>query len=370
MGAEGLDALLKTHADLLARGPGSKAWPRLRAALDQVAGQYDAQTARLYWYTDLEAAKAAAARLDRPILSLRLLGRLDEDLSCANSRLFRAVLYADPAVRRMLHEHFVLHWSSERPAPRMTIDYGDGRVLVRTITGNSAHSVLDAQGRTIDVIPGLWGPAAFVAALDEAAALAAGKPARPRLAGEAEEEMLAWDRERPAGVPTARDAARRTRSKMGIQLSTIAALDGGPSVTDDARRRAPDPDVEAIVARERATVVLSAETRTLLRAKEGPGSGAPDAGAAGDPAAEARFARKIARLEDSVARDQAFNRYVLQPRIRDWLRTDPKAADDRVELNRRLYTEAFLTPADDPWMGLIDAEVFTGQDRGGLNFDR
>src|SRR5262245_22789761 len=59
---------------------------RLIAALDAVGGQHDNEAARLYWYTDLAKAQAAAKASGRPILSLRLLGRLDDELSCANSR--------------------------------------------------------------------------------------------------------------------------------------------------------------------------------------------------------------------------------------------------------------------------------------------
>src|SRR5262245_47121536 len=76
LGPAGLEAFLFAHADELT---GAATPARRREALDQVAGQYDANSARLYWYTDLDAAKKAAAEFDRPILSLRLLGRLDED---------------------------------------------------------------------------------------------------------------------------------------------------------------------------------------------------------------------------------------------------------------------------------------------------
>ena len=103
-GPEGLAAYVSAHAAVLARGPADPAWPRVTAALDAIAAQKDAAFARLYWYTDLEAAKAAARASGRPILSLRLLGRLDEELSCANSRYFRTVLYADPAVAKFLVE--------------------------------------------------------------------------------------------------------------------------------------------------------------------------------------------------------------------------------------------------------------------------
>ena len=45
--------------------------------------------------------------------------------------------------------------------PIITIDMGDGREMVRTITGNSIHYVLDAKGRVVDGIPGLYGATRF-----------------------------------------------------------------------------------------------------------------------------------------------------------------------------------------------------------------
>jgi hypothetical protein len=170
-GQAGLDALLAEHKDVLDRGTKDPLWPRVTKAIDKVAAQKDAFASRLYWYTDLEQAKAAARASGRPILSLHLLGRLDQDLSCANSRFFRTSLYADPKVSALLRENFVLHWESERPAPKITIDFGDGRKLERTVTGNSVHYVLDADGRPVDAIPGLAGAGMFRAELSEDAEL-------------------------------------------------------------------------------------------------------------------------------------------------------------------------------------------------------
>ena len=58
----------------------------------------------------------------------------------------------------------MLHWQSVRPVPTVTIDFGDGRKLERTLTGNSIHYILDSQGRPIDALPGLYGPQAFLRA--------------------------------------------------------------------------------------------------------------------------------------------------------------------------------------------------------------
>ena len=119
---------------------------RYAALIDQVAGQRGATLSRLYWYTDLEQAKAAAAASGKPILSLRMLGKLTDEFSCANSRFFRTALYTNQEISALLRDNFVLHWQSVRPVPRVTIDFGDGRKLERTLTGNSAHYVLDAIG--------------------------------------------------------------------------------------------------------------------------------------------------------------------------------------------------------------------------------
>src|SRR4029453_8915575 len=168
-GHEQLDVLLERYD----RPPDGPAKDRLRARVDAVAHQKFATVSRLYWYTDLGSAEEAARTSKRPILHLRMLGRLDEDLSCANSRLFRVTLYANQDLSRFLRERFVLYWSSERPVPRVTIDYGDGRALQGTITGNSAHYILDEDAHVLDVLPGLYAPAAFRRELEGSLALAA-----------------------------------------------------------------------------------------------------------------------------------------------------------------------------------------------------
>ena len=143
-------------------------WQQISAALDAVAQQKNSYITGLYWYTDLESAKKASAASGKPILSLRLLGKLTDEFSCANSRFFRTVLYPNAEVNAALRDRFVLHWQSVRPVPTITIDFGDGRKLERTLTGNSIHYILDSQARTIDALPGLYGPKAFLRGLTTA----------------------------------------------------------------------------------------------------------------------------------------------------------------------------------------------------------
>ncbi len=173
-GPAGLQTLMGQYADEIKRhiaNPSAapdEQWQRIAAALDNVAQQKNSYIAGLYWHTDIETAKKASAESGKPILSLRLLGKLTDEFSCANSRFFRTVLYPNDAVATMLRERFVLHWQSVRPVPTVTIDFGDGRKLERTLTGNSIHYILDSQARPIDALPGLYGPQAFLRGLEHA----------------------------------------------------------------------------------------------------------------------------------------------------------------------------------------------------------
>jgi hypothetical protein len=221
MGRPGLDAFLKHHGAAASR------------ELDRVCAQKDAHTSFLYWHTDLGAAVADARRAQRPILSLRLLGRLDEELSCANSRFFRKLLYPHPTINRMLRERFVLHWHSVRPVPRVTLDFGDGRRLVRTLTGNSVHLVLDSHGRPVDALPGLFAREAF------AELLAGRRPSWPRqpMPRAIEASRIAPTKhmvEAPLLRNVMSDVDADTRTNLELHARARAALAANPRWTADA----------------------------------------------------------------------------------------------------------------------------------------
>jgi hypothetical protein len=183
LGQARLDALiseLRSQVDAVRENAlrlDSPAFAEARAKIDHEANQRDAYASGLYWHKDLAAAKAEALRTGRNILSLRLLGNLDEEYSCANSRFFRTLLYPNPEVSNFLRQHYVLHWKSVRPAPLITIDMGDGRRIKRTITGNSIHYILNPSGQVLDALPGIYPPVAFIQALTRAENNTRGKTA-------------------------------------------------------------------------------------------------------------------------------------------------------------------------------------------------
>jgi hypothetical protein len=329
--------------------------------VDEHAGQKDAVQAGLYWYRDLERAKQVAATAGKPILSLRLLGQLDCDLSCANSRFFRTVLYANAEVSAFLREQFVLHWESVRPVPVISIDFGDGRVLRRTVTGNSIHYVLTPEGKVLDALPGLYGPRRFQQQLQLALAVAGRLDSAPdadavlrtyhagrlsALEGALAQHEFARrlaDAQVPpdgGGFPTAADAAPRAMGKAMVEAPLVRAATG----EDPGDPRGSGPSV--------GPVTLDARSRDLMRTKVEVQRREGDA-----------FEALVSDFEAVVAEDMGQNELVLRPQILRRLLAE--GAGDVAALNRWVYAEVFLTPDEDPWLGL-DSGAYSALDGAGL----
>ena len=408
-----LDALFARYD----REPDGPAKEKLAAEIDAVAHQKYATVSRLYWHTDLASAQAAARVHGRPILHLRMLGRLDEDLSCANSRLFRATLYANQDLSAFLREHFILYWSSERPVPRVTIDYGDGRRIERTTTGNSAHYVLDEQGNVLDVLPGLYAPTPFRRALEESHAFAA----RVRGTSDAErakllvdyhqQRVMAADRDwqKLAGTPWIRGARqlltqaqveselvaaaqRRAIAKSNIELPDLRYFMKELAVVSQAAGQVGEQtemwaaagqtlygigDVKIAVAKDdlEGPVRPGTVVRVLPLTVERPQLPSPPRVL--DEASRELVGRlynavpqelratdrqrdaMIARLEQSIVADSALNHLRLRPQIS----SEIVRRAGRIEfatLNNWIYAEVFRTPKQDAWLGLLPRNVFTG----------
>lgn len=340
----------------------------LALAVDRVAAQRYATTSRLYWHTELDAAKVAAAASGKPILSLRMLGRLDEDLSCANSRFFRVALYANADVSSYLTDNFVLHWSSERPVPRATIDFGDGRVMTTTVAGNSAHYVLDADGRPVDVLPGLYGPAAFISTLEPARvvattlqgasegeradALAAFHTAQLELAVRTYGPMLS---NLPEGSSIA-SAERTTMAKSMVEMPMVRSLALGAPTAEAAD----DFAVQANLALRAPRVQLDERSRELIRRLR-----PSDWTVLAAPLTPEALETLIGAFESRIGAETVLNEAGFHYQIRSWF-IQRAAPSNFTELNERVYAELFRTPANDPWLGMATPGILTGLPGDGL----
>jgi hypothetical protein len=355
---------------------------RLARIVDQVAGQRGATTSRLFWYTNLNEAKAAAAESGKPILSLRMLGKLTDEYSCANSRFFRTTLYTNKEIADRLRHYYVLHWQSVRPVPRVTIDFGDGRKLERTITGNSAHYLLDAEGRPMDVLPGLYSPAAFLRWLNQSVAVHANyalhesadndqglrryhASSASDLDDTLQRQLITAAPEQVSDIPkdalAAMAAGRISASKQKVEEPILAAV-----VKDLNQRAEISDDVwQRIAAQPGHTVELDAASRDVIR-REHPTALEAGARAGAKAAAEDPIARMVRQFEHSIALDTVKNEFLLHRRIHDWFAAGEASADVDV-LNERVYAELFLTPSSDPWLGLAPADAYTALEGGGLS---
>jgi hypothetical protein len=352
-GPQGLEMLEQRFAEeISAHRNGALAderWKRIRAALDGVGAQYDNDASGLYWYTDFERAKAAAQASNRPILSLRLLGRLNEDLSCANSRFFRTTLYPNAQVNHILKNQFILHWESVRPAPRVTIDFGDGRTLLRTITGNSIHYILDPDGRVVDALPGLYSAPVFANELRRAADFVK-ETRKTSLAGYVEYQ-------------------RRTRAELlsawAADLSRIqTTLPAGTVLTEDNFERAMDDKTWERVAQLHANEVnFDAHVQKVV-ARKFPLALAASRLAVAKAAVENPMLRAFSNLSQSIVLDTVKNNYSLRTKILFFL-AGPARSLTLNQVNDWVYARVFLTPRQDPWLGLAPQDVFTGIDANG-----
>jgi hypothetical protein len=361
-----------------ATAPGSER-DQLADEIDHVAGQRYATVSRLYWYQNLEDAQTAARAQHRPILHLRMLGRLDEDLSCANSRFFRATLYANTETSKFLRDNFVLYWSSERPVPRVTIDLGDGRKIVRTTTGNSAHYVMDDRGHVLDVLPGLYAPVVFRAELAKSIALAkrvqklddkalvdavVAFHVQERDAANAQWAKLAGleyiaGRGRllgatELGASAVARAQGATMSKAAVEIPQLAqiGIDAGAVDLKDVVQWATVGQKVWNIGLDKPAQLLDAASLALVEKLH-----------AGNPVPMAKDAM-LARFQQAIVADTALNQFRIRSQIRAQIIYGRQL--DFTALNDAIYAGVFHTPKADAWLGLLESTDFTGLPADGV----
>lgn len=323
--------------------------PRWETLVDRVAGQRYASHSGLYWYTDLEEAKAVAKASGRGIVSLRLLGRLDKDLSCANSRFFRTMLYPDPAISKAMRQNYVLHWESVREAPVITIDFGGGRKLVRTITGNSLHYILSARGEVIDVMPGLVGPTTFLGWLEGAAPVTRALSTLPdeyraaAISAHLEAQMTRLDKGWRALTGGVEGVAQDAATQPGPEVFERLAKGNPTPLSNEARRL-----VELLMPRD-TTMANTPGYRPSLAARAMPI-------AIGKAAAERPMLDVLEPVLTNLGRDDLKNRFEMRKRALIVVASQAPVG----QITEAIYERLFLTPLDDPWMGLAPTDVFTG----------
>jgi hypothetical protein len=81
------------------------------------------------------------------------------------------VLFSHPEVASFMSQAFECAWESVRPVPRVSIDFGNGRTLDRTLHGNVVTYLCTPEGEVLDLVPGLVDAPEYVRRLDQASRL-------------------------------------------------------------------------------------------------------------------------------------------------------------------------------------------------------
>jgi hypothetical protein len=271
------------------------------------------------------------------------------------------------------------------------------------VTGNSIHYVLDADGRPLDGLPGLYGPAAFQEWLLRAESLA--NECRDARSEEVRSTALAaWHQNRLQAVMSAWAGDLQT---VGLSPQTAASLlaQGAVDVGRGAATpNTPPPAVPAqlaealtvpkslvelrpvrmitmnrdaleaattdevwtrIAALHQSQAELDESSRALV-ARERPLAAAATRIAFSKRDIESpMLALLFNRLQSNIALDTVRNEYQLHAQLHQWF-IDGGVGPTVADLNRRVYAELFLTPDSDPWLGLVSTEVYTGLTNAGI----
>jgi hypothetical protein len=257
--------------------------------------------------------------------------------------------------------------------PTVTIDFGDGRKLERTLTGNSIHYILDSEARPLDALPGLYGPRAFVRGLLDAEKLF------KSLAGMNETERTltlriyygdqhnrisaAWTIDTQKIGGKAPEGFRIIKGRRGDALS-IAPLALTKAITETSILQAMNRATEQLgkvtdeaawrkIAQLHPTdAELDARSISLIK-RQNPTITDDD------------LTHLTRKFQELIALDSVRNEYLMHTKLYEWLVSDP-VANDVEKLNEKVYESLFLTPGSDPWLGLYSPEVYTALDNGGI----
>lgn len=252
------------------------------------------------------------------------------------------MLFSNKAVANVINENFVAGWENVRNVPKVTIDFGDGRTLKRTLNGNIATYLCTPDGRVFDIIPGLYDAPTYMARLEEGLRFYRAARDLPDL----KRAVVAYHRARASGQPSLREVEIRAAFSKGIVEQPIKrALN---------RWVATDRSIEPIAKIEKQPEMRFAISKSRV---EAPVKKAlkMDTGKlrVESPVKESmkidRTPSKPAK-EDTLKKDTRNNETIRMAGVRALMIEKPLATPG--SLTRRVYKEILHTDLDDPYLGL------------------
>lgn len=220
------------------------------------------------------------------------------------------MLFSDETIANYINENFEASWQSVRPVPMVTVDFGDGNTIKRTLHGNIATWVCLPDGKVLDILPGVYEPKTYLEQLRQFHALAT-------IAGEVDPSRRTVYLERYHE----RQAESLTMSGQELQFQRG---NRGASIL------ATEQDTRLILRRARS------EPARQIAASE---AKLPDLDSP----------QELANWKE-LARDTEINETVRRKQIHEKLAgIAPPQPDD---LTKWLYREVLKSDLDDPYLGL------------------
>lgn len=80
-------------------------------------------------------------------------------------------MFSNNKIARYINENFEASWKSLRPVPKVSIDFGNGTIVKRTLNGNIATFICTPDGTVLDIVAGMYEPEDFLKRLQQAKSL-------------------------------------------------------------------------------------------------------------------------------------------------------------------------------------------------------
>lgn len=103
------------------------------------------------------------------------------------------MLFSNSQLASFISDSFEPCWQSVRDVPVITVDFGDGKIIKRTLHGNIATYVCLPNGTVVDILPGIYSAAEYQRRLGELLVVANRQPDAVALVG--------YHREKAAPAP-------------------------------------------------------------------------------------------------------------------------------------------------------------------------
>lgn len=216
------------------------------------------------------------------------------------------MLFSNEPIARFINDSFESSWEMVRPVPQVRIDFGNGRILHRTLHGNIATYVCAADGQVCDILPGMYAPAMYRSRLEQLCALASSTAPDDR-----QQRQTRLQTHHRAQLQALR-AAQQVQQARQVQAM----------LRDMSKNRIEQPLEAALAAQFSA--------RRTPNGPQGPARNAADA--------------------EVLAEDTRRNETTRRLQIHERLARETAATPE--QLKRWLYREVLHADLDDPYLGL------------------